>query len=72
MRYTVLLLLLASCADPSVCGPAICAKVRHYTPEQQLNQAAAEDFIRDDSPLVEPLLEWAALRAELKACNGEL
>ena len=68
MKYAPLFLclLLCACASPSV---SVCPKIRTYTRTEQLNQAAAEDFLPANSPLIDPLLEWASLRAQLKACN---
>ncbi len=60
--------ILAACAsDPQVIY--VCPKLKTYTPQEQLNQAAAEDFLPPNSPLVDPLLEWASLRNQLKVCQ---
>lgn len=69
MRLAALffVLVFAGCAT----NTSICPKIRNYTQQEQLNQAAAEDFLPPNSPLVQPLLEWASLRAQLKACNSK-
>lgn len=63
-----LCLILAACAsDPRTIY--VCPKLKTYTQSEQLNQAAAEDMLPVNSPLDEPLLEWAQLRSELKVCQ---
>lgn len=69
MKYTSLFLcfFLSVCASTS----SVCPQIRTYSQKEQLNQAAAEDMLPPGSALESPLLEWARLRSELKACNGE-
>ena len=62
-----LFLLLTSCAT----NEGVCPQIRTYTKKEQLQQIIAEEKLPDNSPLVNPLLEWHKLRSELKACNGE-
>jgi len=65
MKTAFLFLLLTGCAS----NACVCPQIRNYTTTEQYNQAAAEDFLPPNSPLNDPLLEWARLRAQLKACN---
>lgn len=65
MKALVVLLLLTGCASNS----GVCPQIRTYSQTEQLNQAATEATLPADSPLVQPLLEWAKLRQELRACN---
>jgi hypothetical protein len=63
-----LCLLVCACASPSAVG---CLKLKTYTPQEQNAQANAEEALPQDSPLVEPLLEWANLRNQTRACLGK-
>jgi hypothetical protein len=74
-RYIAFFLCLISLVNLTACAtsapPAsVCPKIKTYSPQEQLNQAAAEDLLPKNSPLAEPLLEWSSLRNQLKACNG--
>ena len=62
-----LCLLLCACASPIGVG---CLKLKTYTPDEQRAQANAEEALPQDSPLIEPLLEWENLRHQTKACLG--
>ena len=65
MRSLFFCLLLVGCASQT----SVCPAIRNYSRTEQLNQAATEATLPPDSPLIQPLLEWAKLRAQLKACN---
>ena len=67
MKAVFALLFLTGCASSGAC---VCPQIQQYSRVEQLNQAATEATLPSDSPLVQPLLEWAKLRQELKACNG--
>lgn len=66
MKAALALLLLTGCASSGNCG---CPQLRDYSRIEQLNQADTEAALPPDSPLVQPLLEWAKLRSELKGCQ---
>lgn len=65
MKAIFALLLLTGCAS----NACVCPTIRDYSRIEQLNQAATEATLPPDSPLIQPLLEWASLRAQLKVCN---
>jgi hypothetical protein len=68
MKYVPLFfcLVLANCAT----NTNVCPQIRNYSLIEQQKQADAEMLLSRDSPLIDPLLEWEKLRAQLKICNG--
>ena len=60
--------LLSSC---ETFVPTACPAPRQWTQKQQDEIAAALDVIPETSPLIAVFVEWARLRAEAKACNGD-
>lgn len=71
MKYASLILCFLSISCSSLTSVSVCPKISSYSNIEQLNQAAAEDMLPVSSALNDPLLEWARLRNELRACNGE-
>jgi hypothetical protein len=71
MRRLVLLcavLAVAGCTHPVVTS---CPAIRAYTPAEEDALANALDALPDNSPIVEPMLEWAKLRGELASCQSK-
>ena len=70
MRWVVLLALiaLAGCTNPVVTS---CPAIRSYTPVEEDALANAFNALPDNSPLIQPMLEWAKLRGELASCQSK-
>ena len=64
MRFILILLLLSGCATASVCPSLV-----DYSPE--FNEGLTEELmpLDDDSALVRAVLDYDALRAQVRACE---
>jgi hypothetical protein len=75
-----LLVLVAGCAQTMSTAPArplpppvittACPPLKSYTPDEQLQMAAALQALPQDNPLVQAMEDYGQLRKTVRACHG--
>jgi hypothetical protein len=62
---------MVGCCNTQPHTVLVCPKLKTYSALEQNQQADAESALSENSPLVEPLLEWSDLRSQLKVCDSQ-
>ena len=72
MKYALLPLILSlcACATSHPSAPA-CLQVRQWSIVEQQNMKADLETLPKDSPVLPAFSDYARMRAEARACNGE-
>ena len=64
----ILALLMVSCTP--LTATSNCLPLREWSVEDQQNMKADLETLPDNSPLIKAMQDYAAMRAETRACQG--